>query len=213
MSQPVHDEELLRLLRSWYAGDAAALGGLVLAVAPWVREDAVALLRGRATPAVDVEDLAQAALVNFLQYGPRFQPEGAAQLRGLLRRIARNLLVDQIRREERRAGPGDELSESGRDMLGAVSSSRTSLDPERAAARNEEREWVRLGLQFLDEDERYLIVASEVEGLPWKEIAARLGMERAESARMRAARLKPRLANILRQLHAGRTPGEGPTSS
>jgi hypothetical protein len=33
-------------------------------------------------------------------------------------------------------------------------------------------------------------------------------MERGESARMRAARLKPRLVNILRQLHAGRAPDE-----
>jgi RNA polymerase sigma factor (sigma-70 family) len=208
MSQPVHDDELLHLLRSWYAGDASALKALVLAVAPWVREDAGALLHGRARVANEVEDLAQAALVNFLQYGPRFQPENAAQLRSLLRRIVRNLLVDQIRRQERRALPRDDLSESGRDMLGSFSSARTSLDPERAAARNEERDWVRLGLQFLEEDERYLLVASEVEGLPWKDIATKLGMERAESARMRAARLKPRLANILRQLHRGRTPGE-----
>ncbi|MFN9786333.1 MAG: RNA polymerase sigma factor, partial [Planctomycetia bacterium] len=208
MPQPVHDDELLRLLRSWYAGDTSALKTLVLAVSPWVREDAGSILRGRADAVADAEDLAQAALVNFLQYGPRFQPANAAQLRALLRRIVRNLLVDQARREQHRAAPSDDLSASGRDMLGSCSSTRTSLDPERAAARNEEREWVRLGLQFLDEEERYLLVASEVEGLPWKDIAAKLGMERGESARMRAARLKPRLANILRQLHAGRTPDE-----
>lgn len=40
-----------------------------------------------------------------------------------------------------------------------------------------------------------------------------LGMERAESARVRAARVKPRLANILRQLHAGRSPDEGAASA
>lgn len=209
----MQDDELLRLLRSWYDDEPSALKALVLAVAPWIREDAGSMLRGKRSAALEVEDLAQAALINFLQYGPRFQPESAGQLRSLLRRIVRNLLVDQIRREERRAAPSDDLSESGRDMLGSFSSSRTSLDPERAAARNEEREWVRLGLQFLDDEERYLIVASEVEGLPWKDIAAKLGMERAESARVRAARVKPRLANILRQLHAGRTPDEGAASA
>jgi hypothetical protein len=128
-------------------------------------------------------------------------------------RIVRRPLFDQIRREAHSAAPGDDPSESGRDMLGSCCSVRTRLDPERSGARNEEREWVRLGLQFRSEEDRHLPVPSEPEGLPWKDLAAKLDRERGEGARMRSARWKPRSANILRRLHAGRAPDESAPSA
>lgn len=203
---PPSDAELLHLLRRWYDGDQQALATLVAAIEPWLQQDVRARLRGDSSPAIDPADVVQQAIVNFLQWGPRFQPESSAQLRALLQRIATNQLIDELRRSERRTSCSDTLSGSARRMSGYTSDSGSSLRPERHAVRNEEREWLRLGLQFLDEDERYLLIASEVDGLPWKDIAAQLRMDSPDAARVRAGRLKIRLANILRQLKGGRTP-------
>lgn len=200
------DDDVLSLLRRWYEGDQQALNALVATIEPWLQADVRAQLRGAASAAIDPADVVQQAIVNFLQWGPRFQPESAAQLRSLLQRIATNNLIDELRRQERRATHSDSLSGAGRRMTAYASDSGSSLRPERSAARNEEREWLRLGLQFLSEEERYLLVASEVDGLPWKDIAAQLGLDSPDAARVRAGRLKIRLANILRQLQGGRTP-------
>lgn len=201
------DDDVLALLRRWYEGDPQALGRLVEAIEPWLQQDVRSRLRGSpTTSAIDPADVVQQSIVNFLQWGPRFQPESAAQLRSLLQRIAANHLIDELRRHERRSTNSDSLSDSGRRMAGYASDSGSSLRPERRAARNEEREWLRLGMQFLSEDERWLLIASEVDGLPWKDIAALLGMESPDAARVRGGRLKIRLANILRQLKGGRTP-------
>ena len=205
------DADLLELLRRWYDGDREALGALLLSVEPWLRVDVRKNLHEHPDPALDVSDVVQQSLLNFLQWGPRFQPENAAQLRALMRRIASNHVIDEARRHARRPSHSDTLSDASRVMSSYGSDHRNVARPERSAQRNEEREWVRLGLQFLDSEERFLIVASEVDGLPWKDIAATLNMESPDAARMRATRLKLRLANILRQLKHGRTP-TGPES-
>ena len=78
--------------------------------------------------------------------------------------------------------------------------------PSRAAERSEETAWVRLALQFLEPEDRYLLLASEVEGLDWATIAAELGLASPDAARVRCARLKPRVGVLLLQLRRGMLP-------
>lgn len=195
------------LLERWRHGDRTASNELLAELSPWLhlemRREMDAFLRR------DVEslDLAQAAVANFLHRGVRFVPASVAQFRALLRRIAVNELKDQWRRQKR-AGAGrhiESLLQTANPLSGFCTID-SSAQPERAAAQAEEAEWVRLALQFLAEEDRWLLLASEVEGLDWTSIAAELQLATPDAARMRAARLKPRVANLLRQLKAGRMP-------
>ncbi len=153
-------------------------------------------------------DLVQTAILNFLRWGPRFVPKSGAQLQALLKRIAMNELIDQRRRI---SGAGehrhlDSFADSKGPLSGFGGAGSSSERPSRIAERSEDDQWVRLALQFLPEDERYLLIASEVEGQEWSTIAAELGLESSDTARMRCTRLKPKVANLLRRLRIGQLP-------
>ncbi len=78
--------------------------------------------------------------------------------------------------------------------------------PSYVAAVSEEWNWLRLALQYLEPDDRRLLIASEVEGMSWASISEELALPSPDAARVRALRLKPRLANYVAKLKAGRTP-------
>lgn len=196
---------LTRLAR-WRSGDPAALAELLTEFLPWLQAEVHANL-GRASGPEDSQDLVQTAIVNFLSSGPRFIPGSEAQFRALLRRIALNEVIDLRRRAACvRAGRLEGGSGSGSQPPAQPYSSFAFQRPSKVAERAEEAEWVRLALQFLSSEERRLLVAAEVEGCPWEDVAQELGLPSADAARVKAARLKPRLANLLRQLRSNRLP-------
>lgn len=206
--EPRANESTLELLERWRGGDRAALDQLLADVEPWLHREVTKAVGDEPRSEQDSLDLAHAAVLNFLSWGPRFVPETPAQFRALLRRIALNEVFDQRRRQGRRGT---------RQKLDSVLEPRTSLSgfgvgqgsserPSRAAERSEETEWVRLALQFLEPEDRYLLLASEVEGLDWATIAAELGLASPDAARVRCARLKPRVGVLLLQLRRGKLP-------
>lgn len=199
------------LLARWHAGDANALQALVQAHLPWlhahVERRLGAFLRQRA----DSDDYLQDAVLDFLRDGPRFQVESAAQLRGLLARIAENTLRDR----------NDWFRRKRRDLRGEValpSDSVVRLDtalqrsttPSRVAARGEMRDWVRLGLELLEPEDRKILVAREYDDRSFVDIGAELGMT-ANAVRMRWVRAVARLAEVLRDLRAGVTDAPEPS--
>ena len=155
-------------------------------------------------------DLAQAAVLNFLSWGPRFVPESVAQFRGLLKRIALNEIFDEQRRQARRGTRRrvDSVLDSRNVLSGFGLAQPSSQRPSQAAERSEDSEWVRLALQFLEPEDRHLLLASEVEGLDWATIATELGLPSPDAARVRCARLKPRVGVLLLQLRRGKLPAE-----
>jgi DNA-directed RNA polymerase specialized sigma24 family protein len=154
-------------------------------------------------------DLVQTTVLNFLSWGPRFVPQSGAQFRALLKRIATNEIIDQ----RRRRGSGDarhleSFANTTNPLSGFAGPGPSANRPTHAVEVAEDQEWVRLALQFLPEEDRYLLLSSEVEGVDWASISRELDMASPDAARVRGARLKPRLANILRQLRAGKLPIE-----
>lgn len=203
-------DPLLALVQRWHGGDRNALDEILVQLEPWLRGELHRAMSSKSVNAQDSADLTQQALVNFLEGGPRFVPKSGAQFRALLRRIAMNELIDQSRKGKHREGKRAETlfgaSSSMSSGLGGVA--RSAERPSQVAAVSEEWNWLRLALQYLESDDRYLLLASEVEGLSWAEIAHELGLSSADAARVRADRLKPRLANLILKLRAGRTPGD-----
>ncbi len=205
--QPQH-ASAIDLLSRWYDGhDDQALNQLLTDALPWLqREVHAAKPRG---PIGEQEslDIVQNAVLGFLRWGPRFRPASEGQFRSLLRRIAMNELIDAQRRATRRGGGHLESAVGGDQPLSAFPMpSRASHAPAEAAARAEEQGWVRLAVQFLDPDERRLLIGSRVDEVEWTALASELGFASADAARMAAKRLEPKLWNLLRKVRAGQLP-------
>lgn len=196
----------LALLQRWRSGDRAALDTLLEQLTPWLQAEVRRSMGVQAFGHLDSGDIVQTTVVNFLTWGPRFMPESGAQLRALLKRIATNELTDQRRRLARTGRHFESLLPSGPSLSGFGPRVPSEQHATHAAMQDEESNWVRLALQFLDADDRFLLLASEVENRDWASIAKELDLNSADAARVRAARLKPKVANLLRRLRTGALP-------
>lgn len=196
------DDVTVQLLRRWHAGDRGALAELVERDRVWVENH----LRRRRGPVLqrlsETRDDVQDLMVRALQYSPRFLCGDRRQFRALLARMIGNLLVDRSRT------PAAQHPE--RHVESLATESRLALDPGlaaepgqlAAAAQQEELAWVRLGLEFLEAEERELIRRRQLLEQSWEEIAAVDGAP-ANTVRMRCNRALLRLAGIVQRLQKG----------
>lgn len=197
------------LLERWHGGDDQALAALVELHLPWLREHVQRRLGPFLRRHGEAEDYLQDAVLDFLRDAPRFQVRDGAQLRGLLARVVENTLRDKNdwfrakRRDLARSAtvPSD-------SVLALDPALQRSTTPSRDATRNEIRDWVRLGLELLEAEDRKVILAREYEDRSFVEIGAELGMT-ANAARMRWVRAVARLAEVMQQLKNGTLPDDG----
>lgn len=197
------------LLERWHRGDDQALAALVELHLPWLREHVQRRLGPFLRRHGEAEDYLQDAVLDFLRDAPRFQVRDGAQLRGLLARVVENTLRDKNdwfrakRRDLARSAtvPSD-------SVLALDPALQRSTTPSRDATRNEIRDWVRLGLELLEAEDRKVILAREHEDRSFVEIGAELGMT-ANAARMRWVRAVARLAEVMQQLKNGTLPDTG----
>lgn len=201
MSEP--PDATPELLARWHNGDASALQTLVQAHLPWLRAHVERRLGAFLRERAERDDYLQDAVLDFLRDGPRFQVDSTAQLRGLLARIAENTLRDRndwFRRKRRHLG-GD-VALPNDSVVRLDTALQRSTTPSRVAARGETRDWVRLGLELLEPEDRKVLVAREYEDRSFVDIGAELGMT-ANAVRMRWVRAVARLAEVLRGLRRG----------
>jgi DNA-directed RNA polymerase specialized sigma24 family protein len=195
-----------QLLEAWRKGDVSARDQLLALLIPWLQSEIRRGLGAQTFSAMDSGDLTNNAIVNFLTWGPEFVPANGAQLRAALRRIAINEVIDQRRRRSHDGRHYESLLGTAGTCSAYGEQIRSGDRPSLVAQRNDEASWVRFALQFLEPDDRYLLVASEIEGHDWATIAKELSMSSPDAARVRATRLKPRFANILRKVKGGVAP-------
>lgn len=195
-------DETLDLLQRWHGGDREALAALVERDRDWV-ENRVRRRRGAALQQFnETNDDVQDLMLRALQYAPRFLCRDRRQFRALLARMIENLLADRAR----------SLAARARELhFESIADSRLGLEPEllqsggalQAAAQNEELAWMRLGLEFLDPDERDVIWRRQFREESFADIAAADGHQ-PDAVRMRFNRAVLRLAGIVQRLQAGR---------
>ena len=194
------------LLERWHAGDEAALAELVALHLPWLQAHVERRLGQFLRQHGDASDYLNEAMADFLRYAPRFQVRDAAQFRNLLARVVENTLRDRndwFRRQRRDLAKNAGLpSES---VLALDPALQRSTTPSRMADRRETRDWVRLGLELLDAEDRKIILEREYEGRSFVDIGADIGLN-ANAVRMRWVRAVARLAEVLKELRAGRVP-------
>lgn len=199
------------LLQRWHGGDESALAELVAAHLGWLRGHVErrlgAFLRARG----EADDYLQDAILDFLRDGPRFQVRDGAQFRALLGRIVENTLRDKndwFRAKRRHLGSNITLARDS--VLPLDPALQNSSTPSRDATRTEVRDWVRLGLELLEAEDRKILLAREYEDRSFVQIGDELGMT-ANAVRMRWVRAVARLAEVMQDLQAGRIPPEGAT--
>ncbi len=185
------------------SGDEAALRALLARDLPWVRSYVAMrlgpLLRSRG----EADDYVQEAMVEALRYGPRFTTADLDQFRALLARITENVLRDHAvhwQRGKREVARERDLP--GDTILALDQPARSVTRPSSAAHRDEERAWIRLGIELLPPDDRAVVRLRDWEQLSFAAIGAELGIAE-DAARMRYQRVLPRLARNIDRLRRG----------
>jgi RNA polymerase sigma-70 factor, ECF subfamily len=191
------------LLQRWHAGDRQALHELVQRDMPWIR----ARVRQRLGDALrqhgDTEDFLHEAVIDILNYTPRFLAADRDLFRRLVTRIVENSLRGQsefysrLRRDRGRVEPLPHDSVLDLDVQ-----RRTGTTPSQHAVRNEEEAWLRLAMDLIEPEDRDVIVMREWSGEAFAEIGARLGIPE-NTARMRFSRALGRLAAQVEALRRG----------
>lgn len=191
------------LLRRWHAGDRQALHELVQRDMPWIRSRVRQRLGDALRQHGDTDDFLHEAVLDILNYTPRFLAADRSMFRRLVTRIVENTLRGQsefysrLRRDRGRhaALPDDAVLEL--DVR-----KRTGTTPSQHAARSEEEAWLRLALDLVDPEDRDVIVMREWNGDAFADIGAKLGVPE-NTARMRFARALGRLAAQVEALRRG----------
>jgi RNA polymerase sigma factor (sigma-70 family) len=191
-------------LNQWHEGKVDALDALLERNLPWLHDQ----VRKRLSPLLrkkgETVDYVQDAMVNFLRFGPRFIISDEAHFRALLLKIAENALHDRYdwfiarRRDiaKERPLPADTV---------------LSLDPPRDEIRTpshmadqyEREAWIRMGMEFLDPDEREVLLMRNWEKLSFAEIGERFGISE-NAAWMKHNRATEKLGDKVWYLRSGK---------
>ncbi len=192
-------EQLLRRARS---GDGDALGRLLEGCRNYLALAARLQISRRLQGKVEAADVVQETLLkahqNFAQFRGHTEAELAAWLRAILSASVANLArhyFGTLGRDARRELPlADDLDGSSRARDGGLLA-KTSSPSQRAASR-EEAVLLADALRRLPEDYAEVIVLRHLEGLPFAEVARRMGrsVDSVEKLWIRA------LARLRRQL-------------
>jgi len=188
------------LLEAWYAGDREALQQLLSEHLDWMRRLVAREMQGNRTR-LDSVDLVQEGVVRLLRRGPTYAPRSRAQFRALLATVLRSAhrdALDRLRAQRRDAGREERLPSAHISRLRPLEPTREG--PATIVDRRVVRERVRLALTRLEPEERELITLRQHEGLPFEEVADRLGFPSPDAARMRFQRAVKKLSQVLLDL-------------
>jgi len=200
------------LLQQWYAGDQKALEGLLEQNLEWMRDHIRREISPKVRRKLDTMDVVQDGVVRLLKYGPKFAPENQAQFRALISTILLTAFRDRI--DHLQAGIRDMDRERGfpdRGLSRMDFLERSVTRPDAASERNEMQEWIQLGLELLDPDDRKVIRLRQFEQHSYAEVAEIMDLPNSDTARMRFNRALPKLADKIKEMQraiAGKENGE-----
>lgn len=196
----------LVLLDRWHGGDQGALARLVEQEIDWIRK----CVRKRANTAIlariDAEDVVHDAVLEILRYSPRFEIRDREHLRALLARMVLNTLCrwydyfTAVRRDMHR-----ETGIPSDSVLSLSPTADSVARPSQIVAQDEDEDWVRLALEFLEPEHRHLLLLREWDQRTFPEIGSEYGIT-ADAARMRHKRAVGALETLVVHLRSGDVP-------
>lgn len=177
----------VRLVVRARAGDRDALDALFERFGPELRRFARGRLPRQVRGLVDTPDVVQETLLQTFLHLQGFENRGDGALRAYMRQILVNRIRDEVRRAARRP--------AGEPIEDAPATSEPS--PLEAAIGKEQVEAYEGALANLTEGDRELVVARLELGLSYPEIAASTGRSSANAARMAVVRALVRLTEAI----------------
>lgn len=193
----------LELLRRWHGGDRSALDELIREHLPWIHAYVRKKLDGRLRGKVESVDLVQDAMVQVMELGPRFQISDREHFRALVARIVASDILDGQRWLARQRRDQNLERPIGSDsILYLDPPDRGVTRPSQKLDRQERREWVRLAIELLDEEDQRVIHLRQWEKVSFKQLGDELGISE-NAARMRHSRALKRLADQVMALRQG----------
>ena len=187
----------VRLLSRARAGDHEALEALFARFGPELRRFARGRLPRQVRGIVDTPDVVQDALLQTFTHLNGFENRGDGALRAYMRQVLVNRIRDEVRRAARRPS-GEPIDDDH------VTSEASPLE---AAIGREGVDRYEAALARLKDDDRELVIARVELGLSYPEIAVSTGRASANAARMAVVRALVRLTEAMEdgggQGHAG----------
>jgi RNA polymerase sigma factor (sigma-70 family) len=180
------------LVRRVKAGDAAALERLILRYLPRLRLWARRRLPAWARDLAETEDLVQETLFNAVRNLHGFEMRDEHSLRAYMKSAVRNRVQDEIKRVCRHP-VGDCLTDA---------MSTTEPSPMRRAIAREEFWRCRAALARLKPVDRRLILTALSEDLTFNELANRMKIRSADTARIALNRAVQRLGREMKALES-----------
>ena len=190
------DDPDAALVADWLGGDEKAFETLVRRHQDRVYRLLYRMLGSRE----EAEDACQEAFLSLHRHGHRFRRE--ARFSTFLYRVAANAALNRRRSLGRARARQRELAQT--QAAGAQLPS-TPRDPEDAAGGAEIQQIVQRALQTLPEELRTAVVLYDLEGLPYKEIAAILAIPEG-TVKSRIHRARHSLRDQLASLHSPQAP-------
>jgi RNA polymerase sigma factor (sigma-70 family) len=129
-------------------------------------------IRRRIADAAEAEDILQETLYELVVAYRLLQP--IEQVSAWLARVARNRIIDRLRRRRARAGEVAAAEEEDKDALAGLLPAADD-DAESLAVREMLLAEIAGALEQLPPDQRAVFVAHELEGVSFRELAARTG--------------------------------------
>jgi RNA polymerase sigma-70 factor, ECF subfamily len=156
-----------KLIQSALKGNLDAFNGLVL-VHQNVAYTIAYRIMGDSESAADVTQEA------FITAYRRLDTYRGGSFKAWLGRIVTNLCYDELRRRKRR--PATSLDELGAETDDGPAIPSQSATPEQTIQENELQSAIQQCIQGLGEDQRLVLVMSDIEGLSYQEIAENTGV-------------------------------------
>lgn len=190
-------------LQQWHKGDQNALDALIERHLSWIRGRVQRRLGSKLREKGDISDYVQDAVVEFLQYGPRFTISNDARFRGLLLKIVENVICNKYkwftarRREIARERP------LASDTVLSLDPPQQQMDtPSEDAAKHEQEAWIRLGIELVNPEDREVLILRQWDGLSFETIGQRLGIT-SGAAQVKHFRAVSRLSKKVSALRRG----------
>jgi RNA polymerase sigma-70 factor (ECF subfamily) len=190
-------------LQQWHSGDQQALDSLIERHLTWIHKKVHHRLGSMLREKGDTCDYVQDAVVQFLQYGPRFTISNDARFRGLLLKIVENVLCNKYDWfTARRRAIARERPLPSDTILSLDPHQQQIHTPSKSAEKNEQEAWVRLGMELVKPEDREILILRQWDGLTFEEIGQRLEIS-TSAARVRHLRAMRRLAKEVEELRLG----------
>ncbi len=191
-------------LDQWNRGDPEGLRSLMEEHLPWLQNHIRKRLGAFFKKKAQTCDYVQDAVLQFLQYAPRIHLSDEGHFRALLVHIAENSLRDKNEwYNAKRRAMAQEKPLPSDTVLSLDPPKGGCKTPSQSVERHEREAWVRLGLEFMDHDDREIIVLRQWDGLSFAELGERIGISK-DATRMKYNRAVRRLGEKVWALRRGK---------